>query len=52
MVATDASALYSRNLMDFLKLIIDKEGKLALNLEDEIVQACLMCANGEVKRKN
>jgi len=25
-----------------VKLIVDKEGKLAINLEDEIVAACLM----------
>ncbi|WP_011295828.1 Re/Si-specific NAD(P)(+) transhydrogenase subunit alpha [Cupriavidus necator] len=41
MVAADASALYARNVLDFLKLIIDKEGKLAINLEDDIVEACL-----------
>ena len=28
LVAADASALYARNLLDFLKLIIDKEGTL------------------------
>ncbi|MCY0854203.1 Re/Si-specific NAD(P)(+) transhydrogenase subunit alpha [Cupriavidus sp. D39] len=42
MVAADASALYARNVLDFLKLIIDKEGKLSINLEDDIVEACLM----------
>jgi NAD(P) transhydrogenase subunit alpha len=52
MIATDASALYARNLMDFMKLIISQDAKLAINGEDEIVQACLMCADGEIKRKN
>lgn len=52
MVATDASALYARNLLDFLKLIVDAEGKLAINREDDIVQACLMCEAGQVLRKN
>jgi NAD(P) transhydrogenase subunit alpha len=52
MVATDASALYARNLLDFLKLIIDGEGKLAINREDDIVQACLMCDAGQVLRNN
>lgn len=47
MLATDASALYSRNVMDFLKLIIDKEGKLAINREDDIVVACLICEDGK-----
>lgn len=52
MVATDASALYARNLLDFLKLIVDAEGKLAINREDDIVQACLVCEAGQVLRKN
>jgi NAD(P) transhydrogenase subunit alpha len=51
-VATDASALYARNLLDFLNLLMDKEGNLRLNLEDDIVAACLMCRDGELVRKN
>lgn len=51
MVAADASALYARNVLDFLKLLLDKEGKLVINREDDIVAACLMCMNGEVLRK-
>ena len=52
MVAADASALYARNLMDFMKLIIDKEAKLAIPTDDDIVTACLMCQNGQVLRQN
>lgn len=51
LVAADASALYARNLLDFLKLIIDKDGNLAINLDDEIVAATRMCAGGEIFRK-
>jgi len=51
MMATDASALYARNALDFLKLIIDDQGKLAIAREDEIVAACLMCSEGELLRK-
>jgi NAD(P) transhydrogenase subunit alpha len=51
LVAADASALYARNLLDFLKLVIDKEGKFALNMEDEIVAATLMCKDGQVTKK-
>ena len=51
LVPTDASALYSRNLLDFLKLITNG-GELAINRDDEIVQACLMCENNQVLRKN
>lgn len=52
MVAADASALYARNLLDFMKLLFDKEGTLSINLEDDIVAACLMCRDGQVIRKN
>jgi H+-translocating NAD(P) transhydrogenase subunit alpha len=51
LVAADASALYARNVLDFLKLIVDKEAKLAINPEDEIVAATLLCTRGEVLRK-
>jgi NAD(P) transhydrogenase subunit alpha len=50
-VAADASALYARNVLDFLKLIVDKDGQLAIDREDEIVRATLVCAGGEVLRK-
>ena len=51
LVAADASALYARNLLDFLKLIISKEGALTIDLADDIVAACLMTQGGEVRRK-
>ena len=50
LVAADASALYARNLLDFLKLIITKEGALNIDMTDDIVAACLMTQGGEVKR--
>ena len=54
MVAADASSLYSRNLIDFMKLIINAEGKLAIpnEADDDIVAACLMCRDGQAVRKN
>jgi NAD(P) transhydrogenase subunit alpha len=51
LVAADASALYSRNVLDFLKLIVDNEGQLVINLDDEIVAATLICKDGQVLRK-
>ncbi len=51
LVAADASALYARNLLDFLKLIVTKDGALNVDLEDDIVAACLMAQGGEVKKK-
>ena len=50
MVAADASALYARNALDFLKLIIDKDGGLNINREDDIVAACLLSQAGQVVR--
>jgi NAD(P) transhydrogenase subunit alpha len=51
LVAADASALYARNVLDFLKLIINKDGALHVDMEDDIVAACLMTQGGEVRRK-
>ena len=52
MVAADASALYARNLLDFMKLIVDAEAKLVIPSDDDIVTACLMCRDGQAIRKN
>ncbi len=51
MVPADASALYARNLLDFMKLIVTKEGTLNIDLADDIVAATLLCRDGEVTRK-
>ncbi|MDH2237115.1 Re/Si-specific NAD(P)(+) transhydrogenase subunit alpha [Pigmentiphaga sp. GD03639] len=49
-VATDASALYARNLLDFLKLVVAKDGAPAIQREDEIVAACMVCDANRVLR--
>ncbi|MFP4827141.1 Re/Si-specific NAD(P)(+) transhydrogenase subunit alpha [Paraburkholderia sp. BR10879] len=51
MVAADASALYARNLLDFLKLIVTKEATLNIDLADDIVAATLLARDGQVTRK-
>ena len=51
LVAADASSLYARNVLDFLKLILPKDSDLKVDMEDDIVAACLMTQGGEVKRK-
>jgi NAD(P) transhydrogenase subunit alpha len=50
LVAADASALYARNLLDFLKLIVTKEGGLNIDMQDDIVAACLVAQGGDVKK--
>ncbi len=51
LVAADASSLYARNVLDFLKLVLTKEGTLKIDLEDDIVAACLMTRDGAVTKK-
>jgi NAD(P) transhydrogenase subunit alpha len=51
LVAADASALYARNVLDFLKLVLPKDGGIKIDLEDDIVAACLVTQGGEVRRK-
>jgi NAD(P) transhydrogenase subunit alpha len=52
MVATDASALYARNLLTFLGLLLDpKSGELKVNREDEIIAGSLVCIDGTVVKK-
>ena len=52
LVAADASALYARNLLNFLNLLLDpKTGELKLDREDEIIAGCLVCIDGQVVKK-
>lgn len=52
LVAADSSALYSRNLLNFLGLMLDaKTGEFKINREDEIIAGTLMCAGGEVLKR-
>ncbi|TAK34336.1 MAG: NAD(P) transhydrogenase subunit alpha [Saprospiraceae bacterium] len=43
----DASAMFSKNVLNFLKLIVDK-GELKLNFGDDIVAACCISHDGQV----
>jgi len=44
----DASKMYGQNLLNFLNLMIDKEGNFNLNFEDEIVKGTCLTHQGEV----
>ncbi len=51
-VATDASALYARNLLNFLGLMLDgKTGEFRIDREDEIIAGTLVCAGGEIVKR-
>jgi len=47
-IAADASQLYARNLYNFLTLLVDKDGKLKIDMADEIIKATLLTENGAV----
>jgi NAD(P) transhydrogenase subunit alpha len=52
LVAADSSALYARNLMNFLNLMLDaKSGEFKIDREDEIVDGTIACTGGEVIKK-
>lgn len=43
-----ASFMFGKNILNFLKLIIDGEGNLNLNFEDEIVKGTCLTYKGEI----
>jgi NAD(P) transhydrogenase subunit alpha len=45
---SDASKLYGKNVLNFLQLIIDKNGNLNLNWDDELVSGSCITHGGEV----
>jgi NAD(P) transhydrogenase subunit alpha len=52
-IAADASALYARNLLNFITPLVDKETKsLKINWEDEIVKAATLTRDGAVVHPN
>ena len=52
-VAVDASALYAKNILQFLTLLVDsKTGQLAINWEDEIIKATALTKDGAVVHPN
>jgi NAD(P) transhydrogenase subunit alpha len=48
-LAADASALYARNIYNFIELMVDKEAKqLKLNWEDKILEDTCIIRDGEI----
>ena len=49
-VAKDASALYAKNIFNFLSLLIDKENKkINFDFDDEIINSVLLTHDGDVR---
>ncbi len=51
-VACDSSALYARNLLSFTGLLLNKEGALAPDFDDEILKAACLTRDGAVVHPN
>jgi NAD(P) transhydrogenase subunit alpha len=47
-IAVDASALYAKNILNFLGLIIDKDKTLKIDTADEIIKGTLLTRDGAV----
>jgi NAD(P) transhydrogenase subunit alpha len=48
-LSVDASALYAKNLLNFITPLIDKETKaLKIDTSDEVVKGTLVTQNGQV----
>jgi NAD(P) transhydrogenase subunit alpha len=45
---SDASKMYGKNILNFLQLMINKEGKFNLNFEDDLVLGTCMVHGGEI----
>lgn len=45
---SDASKLYGKNILNFLQLIITKEGALNLNFEDDLVKGTCIATDGKI----
>jgi H+-translocating NAD(P) transhydrogenase subunit alpha len=48
-VAHDASQMYARNLASLLSRLVDEEGRLSLDFDDEIVAGSCITHDGEVR---
>ena len=51
LMSVDASFMYGKNMINFLKLIIDADGNLNLNWEDDLVAGTCITHDGAVKNE-
>ncbi len=51
-LATDASALYARNLLNLVNLLIDKDGNLNINMDDDILKGIVLTKGGQIVHPN
>jgi H+-translocating NAD(P) transhydrogenase subunit alpha len=46
-----ASQLYSRNVVNLVSHLVDDEGRLELDFDDEITAGCVVAHGGEVRHE-
>lgn len=47
-IPQDASKMFGKNVLNFLQLIITKEGEISLNFDDDLVVGCCVSHNKEI----
>lgn len=47
----DASQMFGKNVLNFLKLLIDEEGGMNLNMEDDLVSGTLVTMDNEIRHE-
>lgn len=47
----DASRMYAKNVLNFLKLFFNKEKQFVINRDDEIIENCLIAEDGSIRHK-
>jgi NAD(P) transhydrogenase subunit alpha len=50
-MAAHASQLYAKNIENLLGLLVDDEGKLALDFSDEVVAGACLTHEGEIRNE-
>jgi NAD(P) transhydrogenase subunit alpha len=45
---SDASKLYGKNILNFLKLFFDKEGNFNMDFEDDLILGTCICKDGKI----
>ncbi len=48
LMPVDASKMFGKNILNFLEVLIDEEGKLELNFDDDIIKGTCITHNGEI----
>ena len=47
----DASKMFGKNILNYIKLIIDKDGNINLNFADDLVTGTCIAHEGEIKNE-